>query len=269
MLDGELVCASKRKELLLSGGEKLFNQAIDTALRLAPELKPDWIYRGEYLQKPKHNALAYRRTPRQHIMLYDICRGLEDYLGPEEKAEEAERLGLECVPVLQRGAVLTAELFAQLLERESVLGDAKIEGVVVKNYGQFGPDKKVLMAKYVSEYFKEKHAATWKLGNPGPGDIVQQLIQVYRVPRRWEKAIEHLRDAGELEDEPRDIAKLVPEIKADIEKECKEEIKDALYQWAAPKLMRGVIAGFPEFYKARLMNQQFNEEVLGENSDAG
>lgn len=265
VLGGQLVCASKRKQLILDAPDKLFTKAVDTAIRLAPQLHPDWIYRGEYLQKPKHNALAYGRVPLQHVMIYDIAQGEEDYLDQEAKLVETQRLGLECVPQLAFGEVTTADHLRGLLDKESVLGGAKIEGFVIKNYHLFGPDKKILMAKFVSEEFKEKHAVAWKMSNPHAGDVVFLLTSALRTEARWRKAIQHLRDDGRLTDSPKDIGALILEIKSDIEKECEVEIKDALYKWALPKVLRGVTVGFPEFYKQMLLNQQF--EVGSECTD--
>lgn len=258
VLEGELVCASKRRQLILDAPDKLFTKAVETAQKLAPLLRPDWLYRGEYLQKPKHNALAYARVPTQHVMIYDIVAGYEEnFLPYEQKVEEALRLGLECVPVVYQGPISSADQIREMLQRESALGGAKIEGVVVKNYAQMGPEKKALMAKFVSEEFKEKHAAAWKISNPRAGDIIFHLIQCFRTEARWNKAIQHLRDDGLLENAPRDIGKLILEIKGDVERECEEEIKEALYKWAAPKVLRAVTAGFPEWYKQRLLNAQF------------
>jgi len=258
LLDGELACASKRRRLILDAPEKLFKEAVATAQELAPMLRPNWLYRGEYLTKPKHNALAYDRIPTQHIMIYDIVADHEEnYLNYEAKMEEALRLGLECVPLVYQGPVASADLVRELLKRESALGGAKIEGVVIKNYGLWGPDKKVLMAKFVSEEFKEKHAAAWKISNPRAGDIIYHLIQCFRTEARWNKAIQHLREDGLIEDAPRDIGKLILEVKEDVERECKEEMLEALYKWAAPKVLRAVTAGLPEWYKQRLLNQQF------------
>jgi len=272
-LDGELICHSKRTQLRSFGAsEKLFARGLAVAEMLEPLLTPDWLYRGEYLRVPKHNALAYSRVPKNHIMIFDVARGHEDYLSPEEKAAEATRLGLECVPVLHRGPIDFTELQG-LLNVESVLGGTKVEGVVVKNYQLWGPECKVLMAKLVSEAFKERNRSStqgvgvgpralgeWAKNNPGRQDFLQQLIATYRAPARWDKAIQHLREAGELEHAPRDIGKLIVEIKMDVERECREEIMEALYRWASPHLLRAVAAGFPEYYKQRLAAQQLENQ---------
>lgn len=258
---GELRARSKGKQLVLDAPEKLFERAVEVIQDLAPLLHRGWTYRGEYLAKPKHNSLAYERTPKNHIIIFDINTNHECYLDYEFKRAEAERIGLECVPLLATGTLSLAQL-REIMDRDSILGGQKIEGVVIKpvGYGIFGPDKKVLMGKFVSEAFKEKHAHEWKQSNPGAGDIIELLGEQYRAEGRWQKAIQHLTEAGKLEGDPRDIGALLKEIPADIEKECADEIKDALWKWAWPKIRRKATAGFPEWYKDQLLQKQFAHE---------
>ncbi len=258
---GEIKVRSKGAELYPDAPEKMFAAAVASVKELAPVLHPGWTYRGEYLQKSKHNALAYNRVPRHHVILFDINPGHEAYLPYEEKAAEAERIGMEVVPLLFSGNLSSPDFLRGLLERESVLGGQKIEGVVVKprHYDLFGPDKKVRMGKFVSEAFKEVHAKEWKKQNPSGGDILDVLALRYRSEARWSKAVMHLAEAGALEGSPRDIGALLKEIPADIEKECADEIRDALYKWAWPHIRRRVAAGLPEWYKERLLQAQFAE----------
>src|SRR6185295_11609143 len=166
IFDGVIRVRSKGKEIVLDAPEKLFEKAIATVLQLAPLLRNGWTYRGEFLAKPKHNALAYDRTPVNNIIIFDINDGEESYLPYGAKAIEAQRLGLEVVPKLFEGVINSPAQFLELMNNVSVLGGQKIEGVVCKNYTKFGRDKKVLMAKHVSEAFKEVHQKEWKVGNP-------------------------------------------------------------------------------------------------------
>jgi hypothetical protein len=261
--DGELVtkCRSKSVQLNLIAPEKMFSKAIEVVQALTPVLHIGWTYRAEYLQKPKHNALAYDRTPEKHLMVFDINPGQEHYLSYWEKKEECERIGLECVPLIYEGMIESASQFRAMLDRVSVLGGQKIEGVVVKNYRRFGPDKKVLMGKFVSEAFKEVHNAEWKASNPGKADIVQALIETLRTPARWNKAIQHLREQGLIDDSPKDIGLLFKEVHADIRKECVEIISEKLVEWAMPNILRGVCAGLPEWYKDKLVERQFDDQA--------
>lgn len=257
LLHGEVCCRSKGKQLVLAEPEKMFLQGVTTAVNLAGKLTPEWIYRGEYLQSPKHNTLTYDRIPAQHIILYDINPGLEQYLSPEEKLREAERLGLEMVPCFQAGTVKSFEELVAFTERESVLGGATMEGIVVKNYHRFTVDKKAMMGKYVRPAFKESHKMEWRASNPTKGDVVERIIAAYKTDARWEKAVQHLRERGELVEGPQDIGPLLREVPADILKECKEEIAEKLFEWAWPQIQRGVTGNLPQWYKDRLAKSAF------------
>ena len=158
--DGNVQLRSKGAQINVIAPEGMFAEAVKTVQALKPKLTPGLTYRGEYLRSPKHNALAYDRIPAQHIILFDVNPGLEQYLTSDEKCEIAAALGLECVAELFRGIVEDVNQFRALLDTQSVLGGQKIEGVVIKpiGYDQFGRDKKCLMGKFVSEAFREVHA---------------------------------------------------------------------------------------------------------------
>jgi hypothetical protein len=251
-IGGELCCRSKGKDIVIDAPEKMFAAAIETAKSL--DLHDGWVYRGEYLSKPKHNTLAYSRIPNKHIILFDVMIGPELYLTPKEKLEESIRLGIECVPCLVDGPVpeMTAGLAETLLQTDSILGGVKVEGFVVKNYTVFTPDKKVAIAKYVSAAFKEKHQHEWKKTNPTQNDVVQHLIGELRTPARWQKAVQHLRDNGALTETPKDIGLLLKEIQADVLKEEADSVKECLFKHFWPQISRGIINGAPEWYKAQV-----------------
>ncbi len=103
--DYELKIRSKGCVMNIDAPEKMFNKAAETVKAIADQLTVGWTYRAEYLQKPKHNTLVYTRVPNQHLIIFDINRGDQDYLSYDEKFAEAQRLGLECVPRLYEGVV--------------------------------------------------------------------------------------------------------------------------------------------------------------------
>jgi len=255
--NGELLCRSKGTQIIVDAPEKMFAKAVETARSFAGIANDGWIYRCEYLSKPKHNTLCYGRAPDKNLILFDVVVGIEKYLSYNTKTDEAKRLGLECVPLLFKGIVKDIEAFNELLERKSILGGCDIEGMVIKNYKLFTQEKKIALAKYVSEKFKEKHQTDWKKANPTRTDMVQMLIVEYRNENRWEKAIQHLRDDGKLEHSPRDIGMLIKEVPEDILKECKDEIKEQLFKHFWPQVRRGVTAGLPEWYKQKLAESAF------------
>lgn len=255
--DAELRCRSKSAELQVLAPEKMFRQAVQEVQDRRERLVPGWTYRAEYLAKPKHNALAYDRVPKGHLILFDVDKGDQDYVLADRLGSVASILGIEAVPLLYEGVISDPYQLRVLLDTPSALGGQKVEGVVVKNYALFGPDKKTLMAKFVSEAFKEAHAAEWKQSNPKSGDVVQELISRYRTPARWQKAVQHLREQGALEDSPRDIGALFREVPEDLKREEAEAIKDYLFAWAWPKVQRGACAGLAEWYKDELLKLQF------------
>jgi hypothetical protein len=258
--DGEVKVRSRGKVFPIEAPEKMFQEACDTVMGLTDILRDGWTYRGEYLKSPSHNTLHYDRIPRNHIMLFDVETSLCDFLSPEELEKEGDRLGLEVVPRFPVAYIRSVADIETLMEQDSVLGGQKIEGIVVKNYERFAPDGKVLMAKHVSEAFKEIHNTSWKAKHPGQNDIIFRLIDRYRTPARWQKAVQHLAEAGTLLGEPKDIGPLMKEVGTDVFAECQEEVREILFKWAWPKISRGITGGLPEWYKGELLKKQFGEE---------
>lgn len=260
--EGELRVRSKGAVMVTDAPEKMFTRAVESVKAIQDRLIQGWTYRAEYLMKPKHNTLCYERIPAGHLIIFDVNSGLETYLDYELKKAEAERLGFECVPLIFSGMVENIEQFRGFLETTSVLGGQKVEGVVVKprDYNLWGVDKKVLLGKFVSEAFKEAHGKEWKQSNPGGGDILQILGARFTTAARWQKAVQHLTEAGTLEGSPRDIGALMKEVPVDIEKECREEILEALWAWAWPSIRRMTTHGLPEWYKEELLKRQFANE---------
>lgn len=262
MINGELSLKSKGSELIVDAPEKMFTKAIQQIVSISHLLHPGWVYRGEYLQKPKHNTLAYDRIPTNHVMIYDIMISDENYISYQDKQVEAIRLGFETVPLIfeGNGSEYNVTKLVSLMDRTSVLGGAKIEGFVVKNYRQFTPDGKPMMGKYVSENFKEVNNVEWKKENPTNKDVLGLLCEEFRNKARWQKSIIHLDEKGLLTNSPKDIGILLKEIQVDIESEAKQEIIEKLWNWAKPHIMRGAIRGFPEYYKEHLLEKQFEKK---------
>ena len=114
----------------------------------------------------------------------------------------------------------------------------KVEGVVIKtlNGGDqlYDSSGKVVMAKVVSELFKEAHIRGWNSSTGGGceprSDVVVRLAEAVGTTRRFEKGLEKMRDAGTYAGGPEDIGPLMKLIKSDIEAEEKEWIMDQLWK---------------------------------------
>lgn len=256
--DGELRVRSKGAVMIADAPERMFTAGVEYVKSVKDRLHPGWTYRGEFFRAPKHNSLCYDRIPAGHILIFDVNTAEADYLSYEDKVAEAARLGLETVPLLYSGMIESLDSVRNFLAAESILGGQKVEGVVIKpkDYNVFGVDHKVLMAKFVSEHFKEVHSKEWKNSNPTQKDILMRLAAEYTTPARWQKAIMHLEERGVLEGSPRDIGALMKEVPDDILKECETEIKEKLFAFAWPHVRRMVTRGLPEWYKEELLKKQ-------------
>lgn len=257
MLDketGELCMRSKGQQLFEDAPSSgMFKEGIEAIKERADLLVPGHIWRGEYLRTPKHNSLAYDRIPQGHIVIFDIELSLGEFATSVQREEMASFLGLEVVPTLFQGTWgMDLPDLKKFLETPSFLGGQLVEGIVAKCYTQFY-NGKPMMAKLVSEAFKEVHDKEWKKSNPTKKDVVETLIDQYRTEARWRKAVQHMRERGEITDSPRDIGPLLKEVSADILKEEEEAIKDALFKLTWPQISRGVCRGFPDWYKNELL----------------
>lgn len=84
----------------------------------------------------------------------------------------------------------------------------------------------------------------------------------YCTSSRWHKAVERLRDEGQIEDSTKDIGKIIQEVHRDMDKECKEMIAEELYQDARKKIMTAACQGLADWYKDRLIHgASFTDEM--------
>lgn len=265
-LDGRLYVRSKGA-MLVDGAERddelvvdgMFQAGVANIAARFSKLPEGMIFRGEYLNRPKHNTLVYDRVPTNHIVIFDASAadGSATY-GRQSLEHWAEKLGFDVIPQLFEGEVASLEALLSLLDNDSYLGGPKVEGIVVKNYDRLTPFGDPMFAKYVSEAFKEKHVKDWKGRNPNTNDILANLIEMYRTEPRWQKAVQHFRDDGRLKGEPADIGPLMGELARDLIDECEDEIRDALWKHFGKKVVRGVQGGFAEWYKEQLAASAFD-----------
>lgn len=266
VINGGLFARSRGQRIDLDNPDNLFQEAIDTILAKYPTgCFPDgYVFRGEYLKKPKHNTLKYSRVPENHVILFDIDIGDQDYLPPEDVQDIANDLNFEYVPTWRIYKRPHGEDINTWLEEISILGGVKREGIVFKNYRLFDRGKKVLMAKYVNPEFREQHQKSWP--KSGSEFIIDEIVNYYKTDARWKKAIQHLHESGELQQAPQDIPNLMREVSEDIYAECEDEIKEFLFKHFWKQISKGVTRGLPEWYKEYLAKEQMEEECKDEMS---
>lgn len=258
VIDGSLEMRSKGAELFANDGNKMFYKAVESISNAAPKIQPGWIYRGEYLQSPRHNTLSYERTPINNIVIFDIEAGFNNHLSYDDKVKESERVGYEVVP----GKVVNIKNIDDIkdnLDVYSFLGKEKIEGLVFKNYNRITPDGKFMVGKYVREEFKERHAGQWKTDNPSGKDVIQSIICDLKTEARYLKAMQHLKDSGMYTGTPSDIGSFLKLIHKDIDDEDRDYISDMLLKKFLPDIKRGVCGGAPQWYKDKVAKLHFED----------
>lgn len=264
--NGELITSSRGQQIYKHSADKLFQPALEWVHSIQDKLVPDYVYYGETLCRPRHNVLTYTITPKNHFALFGVSTHMNtNFLSHESLVEIANKLGCDVVPLLFKGIVSEEELQKQglvsivdkYLETESFLGGCKVEGIVIKNHSRNAMIGNIVMpimnAKYVSEAFKEKHS-TEQEWLPQT-DKIHLIFKQYRTEARWRKSIQHLKEAGQLENSPRDIGKLLKEINVDIIKDHKQEIMEDLWKLLSKKHQGCWTHGFPEFYKRYLLEE--------------
>lgn len=265
--DGTIVMRSKGKEMFFEAHEGMFEEAVNQVEKRLELLTAIYLSNGpffvyaEYLGKPKHNVLAYKRTPKDNLIVFSVKLG-QNFIKEHSAIKDfADVLGLETVPLIYNGKWEQDngyEKLKEILEKtDSILGNTLIEGVVIKNYLQLTVIGEITscFGKYVSEKFKEKHRTDWK--HISGKDRLGNLINSFRTEARWNKAIQHLREKGQLTTSPKDIGLLMKEIQTDLVEEESEEIKKFLYNHFITQIKRKACAGFPEYYKECLAKKQF------------
>jgi hypothetical protein len=257
--DGEVRVRSRGREIFRETADKLFSPAVEFAF--AAPLPEGVVFYGETLAKPKHNTLAYERVPKSNVALFGASSVGGTFCDYAQLSGFAGELGCDVVPVIYEGVVESVAQLTTFLERGSYLGGTTVEGVVVKNYAKpflLGGQPIPLMAgKLVSEKFKERHIKDWSRENTSRGkwDV---FVDGFRTEARWQKAVQHLRDASLLDGAPRDIGKLIVEVKRDIAEEESEAIRDFLWREFGDDLLRKSISGLPEWYKMQLAARMSN-----------
>jgi hypothetical protein len=257
-VDGQVLCRSKGCSIN-EGEGGMFKLGVDYIFSIAEKLPEGMLFNCEFLSKPKHNTLVYETVPKNNIVLFGASDITEKFINDYDKLKEyAELLDIDIIPLIYKGKINSTDELIGMLKRKSYLGGADIEGIVVKNYERkflLGGQPMPLMAgKYVSEAFKEVHRERWG-AEEKTANKFEIFKQSFRTDARFEKAVQHLSEKGELENTPRDIGKLIKEVYTDIETEEKENIKEWLYKEYKDEILRTAGRGLPEWYKERLLNR--------------
>lgn len=259
IINGELIVRSKGKEQNLDNPDRMFRLGVEYVKSIEGQLTENAFYYGEYLEKPRHSTLAYDKVPRNNIALFAVNMGgiFREYAFIEH---EANRLKIDAMPLIYQGKS-SPEHVLELVDGVSYLGGSQREGVVVKNYKEWQYLDRIyfpiMAGKFVTEKFKEVHNKDWKKNNTGKGKM-EMLLSQYKSEARWNKAIQHIKENGELEGSPRDIGNLIKEIRKDVVEEEKESIKAHLWALFGDDFQRAAVDGFPQWFKEKLLKGEID-----------
>lgn len=248
------------KETGKGESQSVFERTCD-ALRNRQELfRPGYIYHGEALRAARACHIMYRRVPKFHWICYEIMIPMLTHViqapragdeasittemytfkcaAPEEMTEILKDTGLEQAHIFydsirenEDSNKLLAKIFLNINTLPSCLGNYA-EGVVVKVLDRIKKEKVVpYRRKYVSDHMRERKTIE---GFSAPDCTVESIGDMFNVPARFRKAVQH------LEEEGKNITyeTVTAEADRDLEKECKAEIMQMLWKRYWPIIKR-------------------------------
>jgi hypothetical protein len=260
--DGVLVFRSHGAQIYPENCPSMFKSAVDHIVSKQDILREmlgnaTLYFYAECIAKPKHNVLTYSNIPLGNMVLFDVLIKEGGWLVTSTLDVLANKLGITFIPPLFEGEITKEELLSMLeglTTKNSSLGGTPPEGIVVKNYSHFmniGGHVWPTFVKLVRPAFKEQHAKDWNVGGPSP---LQSLIETFKGDEaRWHKAIQHLKEVGQIEGSPRDIGKLCYYVAEDVGLEEKEDIKEKLWALYGRDFKRASTIGLAEWYKRLLI----------------
>jgi len=261
---GEVVIGSHHSQLYADNQDKSFKPAMDYIKSISGRILeyPDQTYFFcEYLSKPKHNHIAYLKTPHNMLMLFD-CFMESKWVGYEFLQEVAANLDIGIAPLFFDGFTNLDDTL-ELLKTESYLGGSQVEGVVIKNYNEVFPEcgvERPVFSKLVNAQFKEVKSVDDKKGKQSLNDF----LFAFRTEARWNKAVQSMREAGILQVSPRDIGPLLDVVRKDIVEEETDNIKEWLYRYYIKQIQQFAISGMPQWYKDELLKNVETPDVKPE-----
>ena len=248
-VNGKLHVRSRRQHINVDSPPTLFAPAVAHLKSIEKNLRPNCIYRGEAFQKKKHNTLMYDRLPLGNIVLFSATSRAVGELTSVQLEQEAKILKIEPVQVINHRFKLTrsTDELNHLLGTFSSLGGTLVEGVVFRGVDE---NNQPIMAKYVSDQFKEKHKANmdWKMGK----DLITALAEQYRTEARWLKVVNRYQETGNWLGDPKDIGPMMKLLNEEFEDEVAAELQAELWKHARKICIKVLGKGFAEWYKNEL-----------------
>lgn len=254
---GQAIFRSRKKEIYPDDLNNMFELGVEAVEKLLEDgnIAPYVIFRCEYLRRPRHNLIKYDRIPNNHLIVLDVSAN-RVYLTHKEKKTIANKIGFETVPLLFEGKLGNPDeqrkMLESLLETESILGGAKVEGVVIKSYDKWTHEGFPMWGKIVRDDFKEKMGAKTKKIQYGD-KVITQIVESLKTEARWNKALQSIKEDGLYTGAPENIPHLLRAVHRDIDEEELDWIKEQLMAGYVKKIKGDVCKGLAEWYKFKIL----------------
>lgn len=192
--------------------------------------RPGYVYHGEAMRATRSCHIMYKQVPRFYWMCYEIIApGTSVCMTPEEMDEILKDTGIQQARIYydskyadETSPERLDNLFKSINMLPSCLGNYA-EGFVVKVLQYEKKGKLVTYrCKYVSDHMRERKPIE---GVMAPDCTVESIGDLFNVPARFRKAVQHLQERGE-EVTPSAVA---AECDADLLKEYEQEIREMLW----------------------------------------
>jgi hypothetical protein len=248
--NGELSIYSKNYQIYpsLKPVQKTFKPAVTYLLSICDKIAVGYIYYGETLATPRHNVIRYSRIPNNNLVLWAVNDlPLNKWLNQFELKHEAKSLSIEYLIPLNT---------EEDPVNESCLGGV-IEGVVYSYL--INNSRDIIKFKKVNEAFYEIRQQSKENKNLLRGaqtDTWGEFKNRFKTEARWNKAIQHLRDQGVLENKESDIGLLCKETMCDILLEEEKTIQDFFNKTFRKELLKHAITGLADYYKNYLIENK-------------
>jgi len=261
-IDGKLHFYNKNKEITATS--KPFLNSYLSLVDKPHLFKKGYIYHGEAMNSIQPNTIRYEREPLYFWIIYEIVKDDGISLSPEQVLECIKDTGLEYIrPIFYNFICAKYYDYVQIANKciteinegkiKSVLG-GKPEGVVLKALNHKKENGKIVNTRYKfvrTEFSEMNRMRKKKLPTLLDTEIVDGIGDVYNVHARFQKAVQHLKEADKWKDGDimRNQSAMVNELDIDLLKECKEDIKTMLFIRFFPQICKAARSDLTKFLK--------------------
>jgi hypothetical protein len=242
--------------------QKIFLRTITALTKRLKNVEVDLVFHGEAIGSLKHNVSIYKRVPRYGFVLFGVQRNGE-YLDCGELRKVAIKYDLELAQIIYENdgdeTVNPCDKISTLMDTriESQLG-GDAEGLVLKHHRFTNPKGKMVTCKvkYVYSEFKEVHRKKQQTKVVLTPDIFLCDLGSWFNQDAWmSKAVFRLRDndkidpqCEDLQQRKRDGVRVEREMIRDITEECEDMLREELWQYFGPLVIKRVVNGASEKY---------------------